>query len=163
MTVDRSRILLETSKRLLRRGATARLRKIVDKTHPADLAAVFPFLTPPERTAIFDLLKNLGQKAMFFSELGEQILLELIQDMPPERIAEILEQMPNDDVADLLGKLPGDRAKALLDLMTKKGSREVGELLDYDSETAGGIMLPNFIALKQEATAREAIQALQRD
>jgi len=163
MTVDRSRILLETSKRLLRRGATARLRKIVDKTHPADLAAVFPFLTPPERTAIFDLLKNLEQKAMFFSELGEQILLELIQDMPPERIAEILEQMPNDDVADLLGKLPGDRAKALLDLMTKEGSREVEELLDYDSETAGGIMLPNFIALKQEATAGEAIHALQRD
>jgi magnesium transporter len=163
MTVDRTRILLDSIKRLLRRGATAHLHKIVNKTHAADLAAVYRFLTPSEQRALFDHLENVEQKAMFFSELEEELLLELIEDMPPDKIAEILEQMPNDDVADLLGKLSDDRAKTLLDLMTKEGSEEVEELLGYDAETAGGIMLPDFIALKEETTAREATRALQKD
>ena len=163
MTVDRTRILLDSIKRLLRRGATGHLHKIVNKTHAADLAAVYRFLTPSEQRALFDLLEDVEQRAMFFSELEEELLLELIEDMPPEKIAEILEQMPNDDVADLLGKLTDDRAQALLDLMTKEGSEEVEELLGYDAETAGGIMLPDFIALKEETTAREATRALQKD
>jgi magnesium transporter len=58
--------------------------------------------------------------------------------------------MPNDDLADLLGKIPDVQAKVLLDLMTKKTSEEVEELLDYDPKTAGGIMVSDFIALKEE-------------
>ncbi len=163
MPVDRSRILLDTAKRLLRRGATGHLHKIVNKTHAADLAAVFRFLTLREQEALFDLVDTVEQKALFFSELEEEILLKLIEDMPADKIAEILEQMPNDDVADLLGKLSDERAKALLDLMTKEGSEEVAGLLSYDAETAGGIMLPDFIALKEENTAKEAIEALQKE
>jgi magnesium transporter len=163
MAVDRTKILLDSIKRLLRRGATVHLHKIVNKTHAADLAAIFHFLTPGEQAALFDHIEDLQQKALLFSELEEELLLKLIEDMPPEGIAEILEQMPNDDVADLLGKLSDDRAKVLLDLMTKEGSEEVEGLLGYDVDTAGGIMLPDFIALKEETTAREAIKALQKD
>ncbi len=163
MAVDRTRILLDTIKRLLRRGASAHLHKIVNKTHAADLAVVFRFLTLREQGAIFDLMDDVEHEAMLFSELEEEILIKLIEDMSVGKIAGILGQMPKDDVADLLGKLSDDRAKALLDLMTKEESEEVEGLLRYDEQTAGGIMLPDFIALKEATTAREAIEALQKD
>ena len=163
MPVDRTRLLLDTIKRLLRRGATVHLHKIVNKTHAADLAVVFRFLTLREQEALFNLMDNVEHEAMLFSELEEEILLKLIEDMHAEKIAEILEQMPTDDVADLIGKLSDERAKALLDLMTKEGSEEVEGLLGYDAETAGGIMVPDFIALKEDTTAREAIKGLQKE
>ncbi|MCK4728903.1 MAG: magnesium transporter, partial [Desulfobacterales bacterium] len=163
MPVDRTRLVLDTIKRLLRRGATVHLHKIVNKTHAADLAVVFRFLTLREQETLFDLMDTIEQKAMFFSEVEEEMLVKLIEDMPAEKIAEILEQMPNDDVADLLGKLSDDRAKALLDLMTKEESEEVEGLLRYDEQTAGGIMVPDFIALKEDTTAREAIKGLQKE
>jgi len=163
MSVDRTRLLLDTIKRLLRRGATGHLNKIVNKTHAADLAVVFRFLRLREQEVLFDLMDNVEHEAMLFSELEEEILLELIEDMPAEKIAGIIERMPKDDVADLLGKLSNERAKALLDLMTKEGSEEVEGLLGYDAETAGGIMVPDFIALKDATTAREAIAALQKE
>ena len=163
MSVDRTRLLLDTIKRLLRRGAMGNLHKIVNKTHAADLAVVFRFLTLREQEALFDLMDNVEHEAMLFSELEEEILLKLIEDMPAEKIAGIMEQMPKDDVADLLGKLSDERAKALLDLMTKEGSEEVEELLGYDAETAGGIMVPDFIALKEATTAQGAIEALQKE
>ena len=162
MAINRTKILLDTIRRLLRRGASGHLHKIVNKTHGVDLAVVFRSLGLHEQEALFDLMDNVEQKAMLFSELEEEILLKLIEDMPAEKIAEILEQMPTDDVADLLGKLSDERAKALLDLMTKEDSEEVEGLLGYDAKTAGGIMLPDFIALKENTTAREAIEALQK-
>jgi magnesium transporter len=163
MPDDRTKLLLDTIKRLLRRGATGHLHKIVNKTHAADLAVVFRFLTLREQEALFDLMETVEQTALLFSELEEELLVKLIEDMPVEKIAEILEQMPNDDVADLLGKLSDERAQALLDLMTREESEEVEGLLRYHEQTAGGIMLPDFIALKEETTAREAIEALQKD
>jgi magnesium transporter len=120
-------------------------------------------LTLSEQESLFDLVDTVEHKALLFSELEEELLVKLIEDMPVEKIAEILDQMPSDDVADLVGKLSEERAQALLDLMTKEDSEEVEELLRYDEQTAGGIMLPNFIALKEETTAREAIEALQKD
>jgi len=163
MAIDRTKILLDTIQRLLRRGASVHLHKIVNKTHAADLAVVFRFLTLREQETLFDFMDSIEQKAMLFSEVEEEMLVKLIEDMPAEKIAEILEQMPNDDVADLLGKLSDERAKALLDLMTKEESEEVEGLLRYDEQTAGGIMLPDFIALKEETTARGAIEALQKE
>jgi len=163
MSVDRTRLLLDTIKRLLRRDASSHLHKIVNKTHAADLAVVFRFLTLREQESLFDLMDNVEHEAMLFSELQEEIVLKLIEDMPVQKIAGIMRQMPKDDVADLLGKLSDERSKALLDLMTEEVSEEVEGLLRYDEETAGGIMLPDFIAFTEDTTAREAIEALQID
>jgi magnesium transporter len=162
MAFDRTQILLDTIKRLLRRGETVRLRKIIAKTHAADLGVVFRSLTPPEQAAIFGLVQSVGQKAMLFSELEKEDILTIVESTPSEQIAAILEQMPDDDVADLLEQLPQHLANPLLGLMTKGGAHEVEKLLGYDSRTAGGIMVPDFIAFKEDTTSKEAFEALQK-
>lgn len=63
MSVDRTRVLLDTTKKLLRRRATAHLQKIVNKTHAADLADVYRFLTLNEQKALFDLFDSVEQEA----------------------------------------------------------------------------------------------------
>jgi magnesium transporter len=147
MIVDRTRLLSKNIKKLLRRGATDNLHNIINKTHTADLAGVFQFLSLSEQKAFFNLFDKVEQKAMLFSELEHEILLSLIESEPAEKVAEILEWMAGDYVADLLGKISDARAKALLDLMTKEGSKDVEELIGYDPKTAGGIMVVDFIAL----------------
>jgi len=163
MFVDRTRLLIENTKKLLRRGSTGHLNRIISKTHPADLAGVFHVLSLSEQKAFFDLFDSVEKKALLFSELEHEIVLSLIEAEPAENVATVLEQMPGDDVADLLGKIPGARATVLLDLMTKESSEDVEGLLGYDPKTAGGIMIADFIALKQETTAKEAVEALQKD
>ena len=163
MFVDRTRLLSSNIKKLLRRGATDNLHNIINKTHTADLAGVFQFLSLREQKVFFDLFDNVEQKAMLFSELEHEILLSLIEAEPAEKVSKILEWMPGDDVADLLGKISDAHAKALLDLMTKESSEEVEELLSYDPQTAGGIMIADFIALKKETTTKEAFETLQRE
>jgi magnesium transporter len=163
MPIDSNKILVESVKRLLRRGATSHLGKIVNKTHGADLSVLFRSLSLVQQRKLFDMITDVEQKGIMFSELEEDIFQDLIEDMPIEAIVEILESMPADDVADIIGRLPEGRSQDILDKMKKAESEEVEDLLRYDDDTAGGIMVPDFIALKEDVTAREAIESLQTE
>lgn len=163
MLNDRSRILVDSIKRLLRRRAISHLRKIVNKTHAADLSVVFRFLSLPEQHKLFEMIKEPEQKGILLSELDEDILLDLIERIELDEIVEILEHMPNDDVADLLGRLSEEQSGAILERMKKEDSEDVEDLLRYEDDTAGGIMVTDFIALREDTTAREAIESLQKE
>jgi len=163
MIGDKNKVLYDSIKRLLRRGATVHLKKIVNKTHAADLSHVFRSLPLSQQHRLFALIDDVEQKGLLFSELEDVDLLELIDAVPVEEIVTIMETMPADDVADLIGKLPEEKADAILEKMKKDGSEEVEDLLRYGDDTAGGIMVPDFIALSEDITAREAIESIQRE
>jgi magnesium transporter len=163
MPIDSNKILVDSVKRLLRRGAISHLAKIVNKTHGADLSVLFRSLSRDQQRRLFDMITDVEQKGIMFSELEEDIFQDLIEDMPVEAIVEILESMSADDVADIIGRLPEGRSQDILDKMKKAESEEVEDLLQYDDDTAGGIMVPDFIALKEDVTAREAIESLQKE
>ena len=153
MIRDKKNVLYDSIKRLLRRDATVHLKKIVNKTHAADLSVVFRSLPLFQQRRLFALIDDVEQKGLLFSELEDEDLMELIDVMPVVEIVTILESMPADDVADLIGKLPGEKADAILEKMHKEGSEEVEDLLRYGDDTAGGIMVPDFIALGEDLTA----------
>ena len=158
-----NKILVDSIKRLHRRGATSHLRKIVNKTHAADLSVVFRSLSISEQLRLFNLIEDIEQKGVLFSELEQDIFLDIVEEISIEDIVEIFENMPTDDVADLLGRLPEEKADVILKKMKKEGSDEVEDLLSYENDTAGGIMVPDFIALSQEVNAKEAIESLQKE
>jgi len=163
MPIDSNKILVDSVKRLLRRGAISHLAKIVNKAHGADLSVLFRSLSRDQQRKLFDMITDVEQKGIMFSELEEDIFQDLIEDMPVEAIVEILESMSADDVADIIGRLPEGRSQDILDKMKKAESEEVEDLLRYDDDTAGGIMVPDFIALREDVTAREAIESLQKE
>jgi magnesium transporter len=163
MVTDRNRILVESIKRLLRRGAASHLGKIVNKTHAADLSVVFRSLSLSEQRKLFGLISDVEQKGILFSELDEDTFQDLIEDMKIEDIVRILESMPADDVADIIGRLPEEKSQTILDKMKRAESEEVEGLLRYEDDTAGGIMVPDFIALREDVTASEAIESLQTE
>ena len=160
---DRSKILIDSIKRLLRREATTHLSKIINKTHAADLSALFRSLSFSDQHKLFDMIEDIEQKGILFSELDEDTFLNFIKDIELEDIVKILEQMPADDVADLVGRMPEEMSNEILEKMKKEGSEEVEGLLRYGDDTAGGIMVPDFIALKEDTTAKEAIESLQKE
>lgn len=161
MQNDRNKILVESIRRLLRRGANTHLRKIINKTHAADLSIVFRSLSTPQQLRLFHMIEEVDTKGLLFSELDEDTFLDLIKEIQLDEIVTILEHMATDDVADLIGRLPEEMSDAILEKMKKEGSEEIEGLLRYGDDTAGGIMVTDFIALREDTTAREAIESLQ--
>lgn len=163
MTQDRQKILTDSIKRLLRRNAVYNLSKIVNKTHAADLSRIFPSLSLAHQHKLFEMIKDIEKKGILFSELDEDTFMLLIEGMKIDDIVIVLEDMPSDDVADLIEKLPEEKADLILKKMKKEGSEEVEDLLRYGDDTAGRIMVPDFIALREDNTAKEAIESLQKE
>lgn len=154
---------MESVKRLLRRNADSHLRKIVGKTHGADLSRLFDSLSLTEQHRLFDMIEDPEQRGILFSELEEDTFLTFVEDMDLDEVVGVLENMPTDDVADIIGRLPEEKSDAILEKMQKEGSEEVEGLLRYDDDTAGGIMIPDFIALREDVTAEGAIRSLQKE
>ncbi len=156
------KVLLDTLRRLHRRGATEHLLKLIIKTHPADMAWVFRSLALSDRKAIFEVIAGTDLVADFFSELDNSILLELIEDLTPVFMAEVVGKMAPDDAADLIEAIPDELAEAIQVHMERDDRKEVEELLKYGPDTAGGIMSPDFMYLKEDLTVEEAIKKVQK-
>jgi magnesium transporter len=163
MLNDNNRVLVESVKRLLRRGATTNLRKIVAKTHAADLAMVIRSLALDNQVQLYNMIEDTEKKGDLFSELDEENFLPLIDKIDLDDIVGVLELMATDDVTDLIGRLPEEKADAILEKMKREGSEEIEGLLKYDDDTAGGIMVTDFITFQQDITAKEAIEQIQTE
>ncbi len=163
MVASEGLVLLDTIRRLYRRNAIDRLLKLMTKTHPADIAWVFRYLTPNERTHVFSVVVQTPQIADFLGEVDKTIMLELIDGLSPQYLASVIETMAPDDAADILEYLPESFADDIQKFMQREDREEVEELLQYNPETAGGRMSPDFLSLDGEVSVGEAIKWVQEN
>ena len=157
-------VVLDSVKRLQRMGATANLVNLLQKQHPADLAQLFSELTDKDRESAFSLLVERNSRLAMegLSELGPEAGARLLVDRSADEIVKLLQDLPSDDAAALIDYLPEELAAAVLEQMQKRpAGGDVGELLEYEEQTAGRIMNPKVFALSEDMTAGEAITALQ--
>jgi magnesium transporter len=162
LTGNEGIVILDMVRRLNRRGASEHLMKLIKKTHPADMAWVYRHLTGTERTAVFNIIVKTDSVGGFLSELDGLLVTELVKGLTPQYMAEILSDMPSDDAVDILEVLPDTIADEIREHMGKKDRDEVEELLQYDPETAGGLMSPDFMYLDEELVVGEAIKSVQK-
>jgi magnesium transporter len=156
-------VVLASVKRLIRVGASANLLNLLQKQHPADLAAVLGDLPERERQTAFDVLLDRSPRHAMeaLSELGPEVGAHLLEGRSAEEIARYVQELESDDAAAIVEALPEDLSRSVLDLMRGKQDTEVEELLEYPEYTAGRIMNPNVFALSEELTVGEAITELQ--
>ncbi len=155
-------VILDMVRRLSRRGANENLKKLIVKTHPADMAWVFRHLNDEERTRIFSIIAKTDYVGEFLSELDDALVVNLVQGLDAQFMADILAEMPSDDAVDILEILPEEVAGDIQEHMKKQDREEVEELLQYHPESAGGLMSTEFMCLDEEISAGEAITHIQQ-
>lgn len=153
-------LLVDTFRKLHRRGAKVNLINIIDKTHPADLALLFRSFTHHERLYFFSLIKTDIHKAEVLIELDDKFITELLSSMTRPNIIQIFKEMDYDDESAILRILPEEEQQELLKLMKEEHSRELEALMGYDEETAGAIMNPEVFDLNENITVSEATDAI---
>jgi magnesium transporter len=156
--------LVDSVKKLLRRGATSHLHNMLLKVRPADLAEAFKALDERERTTAFHLLseRHVPAAAGLLLEMHPALRADLLRGMPPEETARVLHGLPSDDVAGIVAECPPEAREQILSLMQREASEEVQDLLEYPDETAGRIMTTRFLALPEDTQVQQAIVAVQK-
>ena len=133
--------------------------RVLGKLHPADLADIVEELSPKERRAVFlDLDDRTAADAL--SEVEPRLQVSILESLDTARAADIVEEMPPDAAADLLADLPEETSNELLLDLPQEEAQELGELLEFEEHSAGGLMTTDHIALLSETTVQEVRQLL---
>ena len=132
------------------------LRHALAEMHPADIAELLGTFDVGEQVMIFRLLGR--RKGEVFSYLGLEYQRRIIQALDPQLLDRMIGQMSPDDRTRLLEKLPEPVAHALIGRLPPSEVKRSLALLSYPENTAGRYMTPNFVAVRPDMTAAEALQ-----
>ncbi len=138
------------------------LEAALENAHPAEIADAMRHLEPRTQELIMDLLspENASETLLALRGIDEGAGIDLAEELDSNELSEILNVMEPDDAADVVADLPAEEVSEVLDLMEEDESRSVQELLQYEEDTAGGIMTSEFASLGADITADETIQHL---
>jgi len=145
---------------LLREKNYGELKKSLKEIPPVDLAEGWSQLSLPDRNIIFHLLDKKRAIGVFEDlSFGDQKIL--INSLESQELGEVLDEMSADERADLFEELPEKMVKKLFSVMKKEEVEDVKDLLTYEEDTAGGLMTTEFVELRKDMTARQAILKIQ--
>jgi magnesium transporter len=148
--------------KLLRHGAYPQLRKIIDKTLPADFSPVLPLLLEEDRRRILSLLIEARKAARALLDLDDTDLHEILDSLDDATLASVCSSSAPDDAADLLDVLDEERRARILELLGATQGAKLESLLEGEEETAGSLMNTEFLALDEEITVANAIEAIRQ-
>lgn len=148
---------------LVRAGRTSDFVTLASDLDPADLADVLAEANETERIEIVGLLPP-GLSGPALWELPEtEHAGDTLAALAPGQAAEIVGTLPDDDAADLLGGLePADRSRILAEVEDEEQREEVTELLQYDPESAGGLMTGQMVVIAEHDTIAMALEEIRR-
>ena len=133
--------------------------KLLEQMHPADLADIVEELGPDDRQSLFENM-DAEAAADALAEVDPDIQASILESLEAEMAADIVEEMSADRAADVLADLDEKASEEILEEMERDEQEEVRELLEFDNDTAGGMMGTEYLALPASATVADAIAAL---
>ena len=151
MAFELTRDFVEQIQDLIASRDDTSILKRISGIHPADIAEVFAELSEEESLYLYNLLDE-EQSADVLAELEEDERERLLEELPGKVIAaRIIDNMESDDAADLLGELPEEKQEEILQSLEDiEQAGDIVDLLNYDEDTAGGLMAKELISVNEE-------------
>lgn len=131
------------------------------RLHPADMA---DFLNSLDRDQLKQIIRRLPKEVRIevFGELSDRLKVFCLSVLNETEQAELLDALPVDNLTDLFDSFEDEELKHYLSLLNKRVRQNVLSLLQFDPESAGGIMDSDIIALHADYTVEKTISILQR-
>lgn len=145
----------ELTKEYLESLSTAIEQKNIDwiqsnvfELHYADIAGIICELEHEEAIYIYHILDESVQGDILM-ELDDDLRETIIKSFSTKEIAEQLELLDSDDAADLISHFTQDQVEEIISQITDSETAEdIVDLLNYEPDTAGGLMQKEFIQAK---------------
>ena len=98
--------------------------------------------------------------AVVMEEIPEAQAVEIIEELPEKDAAAILDEMESDEQADIIKELELEEADAILNEMDPEEAADVRKLIEYEDDTAGGMMGTEYFAFEEGLTVGEITEQL---
>jgi magnesium transporter len=140
-------------------GQAEELEAFLDTLSPGETARAIARLDETTRTSMLTLIDP-EDAADVLDDLSVEQAADLIEEMQPAQAAEIFEELPADEQADILSDMSSRDADAVLDEMAPEDAAKARSLMGYDAESAGGLMIAEFLSFRQDLTTDDVLANL---
>ena len=149
-------------KDIISTGDSDAVLRFLESMTAGDTARAISRLEPEAQNELLSLLEP-EDAADLIEELPSAQAADLIEELPEEQAAAIVDEMPSDQQADLLGALNQADAEAILQEMDPEEAKDARTLLSYPGDTAGGLMVTEYLSYSDEQTIDEILEDLRKN
>jgi magnesium transporter len=123
---------------------------------PVDIAEAIEDLPEPMQAIAFRLLGK-NEAIEVYEYLDSSVQQILIEDFKRQDVLDVVDKMSPDDRARLFDELPAKIVSRLLSQLSPEERNTTALLLGYEPGTAGRIMTPEYVSLKESWTIGHAL------
>jgi len=126
---------------------------------PVDIAEAIEGLPEAMQAIAFRLLSK-DEAIEVYEYLDPVVQQKLIEEFKHQDVLDIVDKMSPDDRARLFDELPAKIVRRLLTQLSPEERQATSLLLGYKPNTAGRIMTPEYISLKEGMTVAQALERI---
>lgn len=139
------------------------LDKQLKELYPADIAEILNQLETEDAKKLYNFLDE-DEAAKVLVELDEDIREKILESLSSKEIAEnLIDNLASDDAADVIGELSDEKQEEVLSHMEDaEQASDIVDLLNYDENTAGGLMAKELIKVNVNKNVWECVREIRR-
>ena len=155
--------LIHSIRELIEQKASVLLQEKLSKMHPADIAEICNELTEEEAHFLYRQLDN-EKAADALTEMDEDMRNELLEDLPSEVVAKrFVNYMDTDDAVDIIRDMDEEKQEEVLQhIKDFELAGDIVDLLQYDEDTAGGLMSTEMVIVNENWSMPECLKEMRR-
>jgi magnesium transporter len=135
------------------------IKVLLDQMTSEDVAGAVNHLANEERLKLMSFLLP-DQAAEVMEDIHPVQAQEIIRALDHSEAAAIINELPSDEQADLLTTLDKTEAESIILKMDFEEAENLRKLIEYDPDTAGGMMITEFLSYDENTLIREVVKDL---
>ncbi|MCG6880094.1 MAG: magnesium transporter [Deltaproteobacteria bacterium] len=150
---------VETLIDVLQTEDPSRIRAFLAKLPPGDEARALATLDKEQQARLIELLGPEKSVELLVKMTGRGVV-SVIEQMPLQQAVDIFEEMPSRQQLDILRRLKGKDASRIIEALAPARAERLRELISYPEDTAGGLMIPEYLAFSRGMLVRDVLDDL---
>ncbi|MBQ4426262.1 MAG: magnesium transporter [Oscillospiraceae bacterium] len=139
----------------------ATIRDVLTTLRPADIAIILESVDNAKLPLVFRLLpKELAAEAFVEMESDQQEVL--IRSFSDAELKEVVDELYVDDAVDIVEEMPANVVSRILRQADPDMRKMINEILKYPEDSAGSIMTTEYVELRPDMSADDAIKRIRR-
>ena len=134
-------------------------KSLLVPVQPVDIAEAIEDLPESMQVIAFRLLSK-AEAIEVYEYLDSSVQQALVQKFKRQEVRDVVDQMSPDDRVRLFDELPAKVVRQLLEQLSPEERQATNLLLGYEDDTAGRMMTPEYISLKQTLTVRDTLKRI---
>jgi len=144
---------------LLESGNLQGAKSLLIPVQPVDIAEAIEGLPKATQLIAFRLLSK-AEAIEVYEYLNKEVQQALIQEFKRQEVLDVVDKMSPDDRARMFDELPAKIVRRLLAQLSPKERQATAILLGYGEDTAGRIMTPEYISLRENLTVSQTLERI---